>query len=266
MLQLRVNRLVRQLALGRLGDAEVNHLRQRAVVQHGHEHVGRLEVAVNDPLLVRVLHRLTDLHEQFQPLGHAHAIGVAVSRNRHPAHQFHHKVRPAGLRDAAVENHRDVRVIHQRERLALGFEARHYLACVHAQLDDFEGDAPADRFLLFGHPDITEAALADFLQQFVAADALAGLLAQSNDAAGNIDRFGRNACGRFFKKFAGLRVRLQEGFHALAEVGVAATLAVEERGAFDRGQPQRRGEDCLLAVGVGRHGRACYCFTRSCVK
>ena len=31
-----------------------------AVVQR-HQHVGRLEVAVDDPLLVRVLHRLADL-------------------------------------------------------------------------------------------------------------------------------------------------------------------------------------------------------------
>ena len=32
------------------------------------QHVGRLEVAVDDPLLVRVLHRLADLDEQLQPL------------------------------------------------------------------------------------------------------------------------------------------------------------------------------------------------------
>ena len=39
-----------------------------AVVQRDQD-VRRLEVAVDDPLLVRVLHRLADLDEQLQPLG-----------------------------------------------------------------------------------------------------------------------------------------------------------------------------------------------------
>ena len=52
----------------RLGDAEVDHLGHgRAVVQRD-QHVGGLEVAVDDPLLVRVLHGLADRDEQLQPL------------------------------------------------------------------------------------------------------------------------------------------------------------------------------------------------------
>ena len=38
-----------------------------AVVQR-HQHVRRLQVAVDDPLLVRVLHRAADLREQIQAL------------------------------------------------------------------------------------------------------------------------------------------------------------------------------------------------------
>ena len=38
-----------------------------SVVQRD-QHVGRLEVAVNNPLLMGMLHRLTDGDEQFQPL------------------------------------------------------------------------------------------------------------------------------------------------------------------------------------------------------
>ena len=56
---------------GGLGDAEINHLRHRPIVLHAYEHVGRLQVTVNDALLVRVLHRLTHLHEQFQTLVNA---------------------------------------------------------------------------------------------------------------------------------------------------------------------------------------------------
>ena len=37
------------------------------------QHVRRLEVAVDDPLLVRVLHGLADRHEQLQPLAGSRA-------------------------------------------------------------------------------------------------------------------------------------------------------------------------------------------------
>ena len=57
-----------QPLLGRLGHAEVDHLGHRPVVVHGHQDVRRLDVAVDDPLLVRVLDRLADRDEQLEPL------------------------------------------------------------------------------------------------------------------------------------------------------------------------------------------------------
>ena len=65
------HRLLGQLLLGRLGHAEVDHLGHRPVVVLGHQHVRRLDVAVDDPLLMGVLDRLTDRHEQLQPLPRA---------------------------------------------------------------------------------------------------------------------------------------------------------------------------------------------------
>ena len=64
LVQLRVNRLVRQPAFRRLGDAEINHLRHRHAVVQRDEDVRRLDVAMNDPLLVRVLNGLANLDEQ----------------------------------------------------------------------------------------------------------------------------------------------------------------------------------------------------------
>ena len=61
-------RLVGQLLAGRLGDAEVDDLRHRRAVVQRHQDVRRLEVAVDDALLVGVLHGLADLDEQLQPL------------------------------------------------------------------------------------------------------------------------------------------------------------------------------------------------------
>ena len=48
-----------------LGHAEVDHLWDRHAVVKGDQDVRGLEVTVDDPLLVSVLHRVADLDEQF---------------------------------------------------------------------------------------------------------------------------------------------------------------------------------------------------------
>ena len=60
-----------QPLVGRLGDAEVDHLGHRLAVVERHQDVRRLDVAVDDPLLVGVLDRLADRDEQLQPLARA---------------------------------------------------------------------------------------------------------------------------------------------------------------------------------------------------
>jgi hypothetical protein len=59
--------LIGQSLLGRLGDAEVDDFRHTPAIDQGHQHVGGLEVAMDDPLLMGVLHRLADSDEQLQP-------------------------------------------------------------------------------------------------------------------------------------------------------------------------------------------------------
>ena len=54
--------------LGRLGDAKVDHLRHGSAVVQGDHHVGGLDVAVDDPLLVSVLDRTADIDKQLQTL------------------------------------------------------------------------------------------------------------------------------------------------------------------------------------------------------
>jgi hypothetical protein len=67
-------------------------------------------------------------------------------------------------------------MIHQRQGLAFGLEAGHDLPGVHAELEDLERGLAPDRLGLLGHPDRAERALADDLDQLVAADAPAGRL------------------------------------------------------------------------------------------
>ena len=168
--KLREDRLVRQLLLDRLGDPEVDHLRHRHAVVQRDEDVRGLDVAVDDPLLMRVLDGLADLDEQVEAILCGELVLVAVLGDRNPADQFHHEVRPAGLGRAGIEHLGDVRMVHQRQRLPLGLEAGDDLLGVHAQLDDLEGHAPPDRLALLGHPDHAEAAFAELLEKLVAAD------------------------------------------------------------------------------------------------
>ena len=60
----REQRLLGQPLRSRLGEPEVDDLRHRTPVLLGDEHVGGLQVAVDDGLLVRVLDALADLDEE----------------------------------------------------------------------------------------------------------------------------------------------------------------------------------------------------------
>jgi hypothetical protein len=63
---LRVNRRVRQLPFRGLGDAEINDFGYGHSVVQSHQNVRRLDVAVNDALLMRVLDRLADFDKQIE--------------------------------------------------------------------------------------------------------------------------------------------------------------------------------------------------------
>ena len=121
--------------LGRLGHAEVDDLGNGLGVLDRDEHVGGLDVSVDDRLLMRVLHAFADLLEQFQPLAGRQAVPVAVGRERLTLDVFHREVGPALDRGSGVEHLGNVRVAHDGEGLPLRLEPRHDLLAVHAELD-----------------------------------------------------------------------------------------------------------------------------------
>ena len=173
-MELREDNLVGKIVLRGLGDAGVDHLGHGAAVDGRDENVRGLDVAVDDALLVRVLDRVTDGNEKLEPLAGRELVFVAVFRDGLPLDQFHDEVRAARLGAAAIEHAGDVGMIHHGQRLPLGFEASNDLLGVHAQLDDLQRHAAADRLLLLGHIDRAEAAVPDHLEQRVTADHSAG--------------------------------------------------------------------------------------------
>src|SRR5439155_12147588 len=118
---------------------------------------------------MRVLDSAADLYEQFEPFAGGKVVLIAEVRDFDAVNQLHDKVRPAGFGGPGVEDSRDVRMVHERQRLPLRVESRDDLLGVHAQLDDLERDATPHRLFLFRDIHDTASAFADLLEEFVRA-------------------------------------------------------------------------------------------------
>ena len=160
----REQRPVGQLLVQGFRDAEIDHFHDGLVVVQRDHDVGRLEIAMDDPFLVRVLHRPADIDKQLQTLARREHLLVTVIRDGHSAHQLHDEIRSARLRCPGIQHLRDMGVIHQGQYLPLGFEPGDHLLRVHARLDDLQGHFAADRLHLLGHKDHAESPFADLLK------------------------------------------------------------------------------------------------------
>jgi len=107
----------------------------RSQIEDRHQHVGGLQIAVHDTLLVRVLHALVDLRERLQPFLRRQPLAVAVGGDWLAIHVLHHELRPSFRRAAVVEHRCDRGVVHEREGLPLGLEPRYDLSGVHPGLE-----------------------------------------------------------------------------------------------------------------------------------
>ena len=89
----------------------------------GDEDVGRLEVAMHHEVLVGVLHRVADLAEECEATARCFsARAVAVGVDRCSVDVLHDVVRQAVVRDAAVEQARDVGMVEAGEDVSLAAE------------------------------------------------------------------------------------------------------------------------------------------------
>ena len=120
-----------------LGDAEIEQL---WLTVRGHQHVPRLEVAVDDVVIVRVLHGVENAQAQAEPLGRAEAMLVRVAIDRNARDVLHDEVRQALRRGAAVEEARDVWMVQGREDLAFVAKAPDHELGVHAAANHLERD------------------------------------------------------------------------------------------------------------------------------
>ena len=167
MSQLREQGLSGILRRGRLRQSEVDDPRHRFAVHFHHQNVCRLQIAMDDGLLMRVLHAFAGLDEKFKPIPDLELLLIAILRNRQPGHVLHHEVRLALWRRPSVKHLGDGGMIHDRQRLPLRLEALHDRLVVHPSLDQLQGNLPPHGRVLFGQPDLSHAAftkLADELK------------------------------------------------------------------------------------------------------
>ena len=103
-----------------LRDPEVEQL---GVTLSGDEHVARLEIAVDDVMVVGVLHGVDHTQTEPDSFGRVQPVLVGVAIDRRAGHVLHHEVRQAVRRRAAIEERRDVRMVERGENLTLVPEA-----------------------------------------------------------------------------------------------------------------------------------------------
>src|SRR5262249_47274362 len=155
-------RFIRQLQIcGGLRDSEIYDYGQCvALLGLRHQDIRRLDVPMDDSLLVRMLDGLTDLHEQRQSLLSRQRMLIAVFGDFDTANQFPHKIRPAGPSGPRIKYLRDVGMVHQRERLSFGLEPGNDALGVHAWFDDLQSTPATNRLFLPSHENEAVSALA----------------------------------------------------------------------------------------------------------
>jgi hypothetical protein len=132
-----------------------------------YQNVRGFDIPMNDPFLVGVLDCSTDLDEQFKTLPRQQLILIAVIRDFNAEHQLHDKKRTPAGGHSGIKDFGDIGMIHERERLALGFEPGYHLRRVHAQFDHLKRHPSLEGVLLFRHEHDSATAFPDLFEYFV---------------------------------------------------------------------------------------------------
>jgi hypothetical protein len=144
-----------------LRDAEVKQPRH-AVCRD--QHIARLDVAMDDQILVRVSDRGADTLEQLQALGDRQVPSIAVLVDRLALDELHDEVGQAVVGRPSVEQARDVGVIESGQDLALAAESLDDVVRVQPAPEDLDRDTLLERVvgprgqINASHPSATDLA------------------------------------------------------------------------------------------------------------
>src|SRR5206468_3317266 len=109
--------------------------------------VTRLNVTVNDQVIVSVLDRRTHRTEELETGGNRELIRIAVVVDALALDVFHHEVRKTVLRGTAVNDAGDIRVLKGCHYLALIPETSQQVTRYQVRLYHFDSDMLAERIV-----------------------------------------------------------------------------------------------------------------------
>ncbi len=155
-----------QFGRGDMGHAEVEHLWLAGVI---HKDVARLQVAMNDTLVMSVLHRVAHLRQQLQARSRVQSAISRVLVHRHTANELHGEEGPAVHTDARFVHLRDTGMLQPRQDFCFVSEAAEQLGCCASRANHLESNGAA-RVVLFGLVNGPHATFAVSPQDAVAAD------------------------------------------------------------------------------------------------
>ena len=145
--------------------AKVDHFRNRSPFLFSNENVGGFEIPMNDPFLVGMFDGPTNPDEKLKSLLDGELALVAVIGHRIACHIFHHEIRSPFISRSCLDHGGNVRVLHPREGLSFGFEARDHSRGIHPQFEDLQGHLSLNWEDLFGEINRPAAAFTNFFHK-----------------------------------------------------------------------------------------------------
>jgi hypothetical protein len=159
---------VRSFISQKLRNSKVEKLDVTVVTDHD---IGRLEVAMNDQVAMRIFDRAADVHEKTESFLDWRAPLVAVNGERHAGYILHREVRTAVFADASVEKAGNVGMFETREDLSLPTEAHEDFIGVHPAFHELQRNPLIELPVgALGQPYRAHPASSNLFQQTVATD------------------------------------------------------------------------------------------------
>src|SRR5581483_4086858 len=150
-----------------LCQSKVDDPGDRLAVHLCNQDICRLQVTMDDCLLVRMLHRFANGDEKPKSVADFEPLLVTIVSDWNTGHVFHHEIRLPLRCGACVKNLGDRRVVHDRECLPLSLKALKKRIVVRSPPNQFDGDLPLKWNSLLGEPDLAHTPFADFFPQAI---------------------------------------------------------------------------------------------------
>ena len=243
------------LRIEQRGDAEVEQLRHAGV---RHQDVAGLQIPMDHPVLVRVIDRFAHRAKQLEPPLDRQPILAAEDVDGQALDILDDEIRAAVLAAAAVEQHRDIRVIQVGQDLTLVQEAPDDGVRIHPALDQLDRDPPViDPVASLRQVGGAHAAAPQLAEHAVRPDALADEVVRRIVSRGEHGPRALVGEWRGLEQGLGRDRRIEQRLHLGSKRGVRAVRR-DEAAALALRNAEGAGGDGLDALPLFAGHRSCH--------